>query len=59
MSFNPNGSEDNELKIKALDGIVVGDFYRPNVSQTEEQHIVMLGPHGVACTCEVSKDVEL
>lgn len=40
MSFNPDGSEDNELKIKALDGIVVRDCYRPDVSQTEEQHIV-------------------
>jgi len=27
MSLNLNGLEDNELKIKALDGIVVGDWH--------------------------------
>jgi hypothetical protein len=41
MSLNPNRSEDNELKIKALDEIVVGDWHRHDVSQTEEQDIVI------------------
>ena len=40
MSLNPDRSEDNELKIKALDRIVVRDWHRLDVSQTEEQDIV-------------------
>jgi hypothetical protein len=40
MSLNPDGSEDNELKIKALNRIVVGDWHRHNISQTEEQDTV-------------------
>jgi hypothetical protein len=39
MSLNPDGSEDKELKIKALDGITVGDWHQ-DVSQTEEQDAV-------------------
>jgi hypothetical protein len=27
ISFNPNRLEDEELKIKALDGITVGDWH--------------------------------
>lgn len=40
MSLNPDGSEDAELKIKALDGIVVGDWRRYDISQEEEEDIV-------------------
>ena len=40
MSLNPNRSEDNKLKIKALDRIIVGDQHQLDVSQTEEQDIV-------------------
>jgi hypothetical protein len=40
MSLNPDGSEDNELKIKALDKIVVGDWHQLDMSQIEEQDIV-------------------
>ena len=40
MSLNPNGSEDGELKIKALDGITVRNWHRLDVSQAEEQDTV-------------------
>jgi hypothetical protein len=40
MSLNPNGLEDEELKIKALNEIVVGDWHQPDISQTEEQDAV-------------------
>ena len=40
MSLNPDGSEDGELKIKALDEITVGDWHWHNISQTEEQDTV-------------------
>jgi hypothetical protein len=36
MSLNPNGCEDSELKIKALDGIQIGDWERHDISQEEE-----------------------
>jgi hypothetical protein len=36
MSLNPDGLEDGELKIKALDGITIGDWHRLDISQTEE-----------------------
>ena len=41
MSLNPDGSEDIELKIKALDGIVVGDWHRHDISQEEEEDIAV------------------
>jgi hypothetical protein len=40
MSLNPDGSEDSELCIKALDGIIVGDWHRQDISQDEEQEDV-------------------
>ena len=40
MSLNPNGSEDFELKIKALDDIIVGDWHRQDISQDNEQEDV-------------------
>jgi hypothetical protein len=40
MSLNPNGLEDRELKIKALDGITGRDWHRLDVLQTEEQDAV-------------------
>lgn len=40
MSLNPNGSEDGELKIKALNGITIGDQHRTDISQIEEQDVV-------------------
>jgi len=36
MSLNPNGLEDGELKIKALNGITVGDWHRSDILQIEE-----------------------
>jgi hypothetical protein len=38
--LNPDGSEDGELKIKALDRITVGDWHWSDISQTEEQDTV-------------------
>lgn len=38
MSLNPNGCEDLELKIKALDGIQIGDWERHDISQEEENN---------------------
>ena len=40
MSLNPNGLEDGELKIKALNGITVGDWHRSDILQIEEQDAV-------------------
>ncbi|OBT71594.1 hypothetical protein VF21_09541 [Pseudogymnoascus sp. 05NY08] len=40
MSLNPNGSEDFELKIKALDDIIVRDWHRQDISQDKEQEDV-------------------
>jgi hypothetical protein len=40
MSLNPDGSEDIELKIKALDRIVVGDWHQHDISQEEEEDMV-------------------
>lgn len=40
MSLHPDGSEDSELCIKALDGITVGDWLRQDISQDEEQEDV-------------------
>jgi hypothetical protein len=39
MSLNPDRSEDKELKIKALDKIIVRGWHR-NILQTEEQDAV-------------------
>src|SRR5580700_2753890 len=36
MSLNPDRSEDLELKIKALDGIQIGDWEHYDISQKEE-----------------------
>jgi hypothetical protein len=53
MSLNPNGLEDGELKIKALDGITVGDWHRHDISQTEEQDIVAVQiAHEVEEACQ-------
>ena len=41
MSLNPNGLEDGKLKIKALDGITMGDWHRHDISQIEEQDAVI------------------
>ena len=40
MSLNPNGLEDIELKIKALDRITVGDWHRHDISQEAEEDLV-------------------
>lgn len=40
MSLNPNGSEDFELKIKALDDVIVGDWHRQDILQDNEQEDV-------------------
>jgi hypothetical protein len=40
MSLNPNGLEDGELKIKALNRITVRDWHQLDISQTEEQDAV-------------------
>jgi DDE superfamily endonuclease len=36
LSLNPNGSEDHEIKIKGLDGIVVGNYTQETIDEDED-----------------------
>jgi hypothetical protein len=37
--LNPNGTEDSELKIKDLPGIVVGDYNRPAIISDDDDEM--------------------
>jgi hypothetical protein len=37
--LNPDGSEDSELKIKDLPGIVVGDYNRPAIISDDDDEM--------------------
>ena len=39
LSLNPDGSEDSELKIKDLPGIVVGDYNRPAIISDDDDEM--------------------
>jgi Tc5 transposase DNA-binding domain len=39
LSLNPDGSEDSELKIKDLPGIVVGDYNQPTIIPDDDDDI--------------------
>jgi hypothetical protein len=61
MSFNPNGSEDKELKIKGMGipDLVVGDYHRYNLPRQQEEAEKVLALARTATVLQKAKEKQL
>lgn len=58
LSLNPNGSKDNELKVKGLPHIAVGDYARNNLTQLKDCELAIEVAEVEAACQEAREEVD-